>query len=584
MNSCPQNRGNDGKHSDASMPAGVEVGHPGDRLVAPGAQVLVALGEVDQVALARPSANRRPPSSASALRLPANCQTTLPSTSTVCGQTSAATSPAGGWSTRRAARPRGRRPRSSVGAELVHGVLLRREDRRPRKAKRCRGGWRSRSVGRERRREVEGVEHVARRLGEERCVGADDHPLGAGEVEQRTAAHRACRSACRTTCARTASSGVPRRSPQNAAMRGRCSGSVPPPWLAPRRRPGLAASVPLAMTAAMQRADLGRKFTAAAIGGSSHAAPVRRVERVHEHAQAEAGRRLEERARTRGAPVLVPLTFEPICDAGEAERADLVQRVDRGVEVLQRHGAEPGEPVRRARRPCSAIASFKRPAERPARRGLGPVAEQLGHHRQHLHRDAVPVHLERARRSDPTPARLTVRNSAAADEHVAAVAVDATAGEAARRARTAARRHDVRVHVDRSRRRLARCPHADRQRRIVKQVVVNLLILRYVRASTVRSRKGNPWPSSALSDPDFLVDPYPAITEHRHRGIVPNPDQGGWWVLDSDAIWQLIRDPKLGERPGARRPRTPRSPGCSSSAGCRCSTWTRPTTPGCAAR
>jgi cytochrome P450 len=61
----------------------------------------------------------------------------------------------------------------------------------------------------------------------------------------------------------------------------------------------------------------------------------------------------------------------------------------------------------------------------------------------------------------------------------------------------------------------------------------------------------------ALSDPDFLVDPYPAITEHRHRGIVPNPDQGGWWVLDSDAIWQLIRDPKSASDPDLADPDAP---------------------------
>jgi cytochrome P450 len=61
----------------------------------------------------------------------------------------------------------------------------------------------------------------------------------------------------------------------------------------------------------------------------------------------------------------------------------------------------------------------------------------------------------------------------------------------------------------------------------------------------------------ALSDPDFVIDPYPAITEHRHRGIVPNPDQGGWWVLDSDAIWQLIRDPRSASDPDLADPDAP---------------------------
>jgi len=88
-----------------------------------------------------------------------------------------------------------------------------------------------------------------------------------------------------------------------------------------------------------------------------------------------------------------------------------------------------------------------------------------------------------------------------------------------------------------------------------QQVVVNLLILRYVRLD--RPLQGGTVAVVALSDPDFLVDPYPAITEHRHRGVVPNPDQGGWWVLDSDAIWQLIRDPRSASDPDLADPDAP---------------------------
>lgn len=61
----------------------------------------------------------------------------------------------------------------------------------------------------------------------------------------------------------------------------------------------------------------------------------------------------------------------------------------------------------------------------------------------------------------------------------------------------------------------------------------------------------------SLSDPDFLADPYPAIAEHRAAGVVPNVDQGGWWVLDSDTIWQLIRDPKLANDPASADPDAP---------------------------
>jgi len=61
----------------------------------------------------------------------------------------------------------------------------------------------------------------------------------------------------------------------------------------------------------------------------------------------------------------------------------------------------------------------------------------------------------------------------------------------------------------------------------------------------------------SLSDPAFLVDPYPAIAEHRHLGVVPNADQGGWWVLDSDAITRLIRDPHSASDPERADPDAP---------------------------
>lgn len=61
----------------------------------------------------------------------------------------------------------------------------------------------------------------------------------------------------------------------------------------------------------------------------------------------------------------------------------------------------------------------------------------------------------------------------------------------------------------------------------------------------------------SLSDPDFLIDPYPAITEHRSRGVVPNLDHGGWWVLDSEAILRLIRDPGSASDPEVADPDAP---------------------------
>lgn len=61
----------------------------------------------------------------------------------------------------------------------------------------------------------------------------------------------------------------------------------------------------------------------------------------------------------------------------------------------------------------------------------------------------------------------------------------------------------------------------------------------------------------SLSDPDFLADPYPAIAEHRHLGVVPNTNHGGWWVLDSKTIKQLIRDPRLASDPELADPDAP---------------------------
>jgi cytochrome P450 len=61
----------------------------------------------------------------------------------------------------------------------------------------------------------------------------------------------------------------------------------------------------------------------------------------------------------------------------------------------------------------------------------------------------------------------------------------------------------------------------------------------------------------SLSDPDFLIDPYPAIAEHRAAGVVPNVDQGGWWVLDSETVQRLIKDPTSASDPELADPDAP---------------------------
>jgi cytochrome P450 len=84
--------------------------------------------------------------------------------------------------------------------------------------------------------------------------------------------------------------------------------------------------------------------------------------------------------------------------------------------------------------------------------------------------------------------------------------------------------------------------------------VVNTLISRYAPTTPL---EGGTVAVVSLSDPDFLVDPYPAITEHRPEGVVPNTDQGGWWVLDSETIWRLIRDPNSASDPDKADPEAP---------------------------
>ena len=53
----------------------------------------------------------------------------------------------------------------------------------------------------------------------------------------------------------------------------------------------------------------------------------------------------------------------------------------------------------------------------------------------------------------------------------------------------------------------------------------------------------------SVADPQFLVDPYPAIAEHRPLGIVPNSDHGGFWLVDSSLMWEVIRDPAYASDP-----------------------------------
>jgi len=61
----------------------------------------------------------------------------------------------------------------------------------------------------------------------------------------------------------------------------------------------------------------------------------------------------------------------------------------------------------------------------------------------------------------------------------------------------------------------------------------------------------------SLADASFLEDPYPAIHEHRPAGVVPNIDHGGFWLLDSDEIRGVVRDPVFASDPAKADPDAP---------------------------
>lgn len=61
----------------------------------------------------------------------------------------------------------------------------------------------------------------------------------------------------------------------------------------------------------------------------------------------------------------------------------------------------------------------------------------------------------------------------------------------------------------------------------------------------------------SIADPDFLEDPYPAIHEHRPAGVVPNVDHGGIWLLESDAIRRVVREPSFLSDPDRADPEAP---------------------------
>ncbi|MBW2499477.1 MAG: cytochrome P450 [Deltaproteobacteria bacterium] len=61
----------------------------------------------------------------------------------------------------------------------------------------------------------------------------------------------------------------------------------------------------------------------------------------------------------------------------------------------------------------------------------------------------------------------------------------------------------------------------------------------------------------SLADASFLQDPYPAIHEHRPAGVIPNINHGGVWLLASDEIRKVVRDPSFSSDPDKADPEAP---------------------------
>ena len=92
-------------------------------------------------------------------------------------------------------------------------------------------------------------------------------------------------------------------------------------------------------------------------------------------------------------------------------------------------------------------------------------------------------------------------------------------------------------------------------------------------------------PVARLMLPATRTDPYPLYARVRQRGLVRSP-LGAFIAADHATVASVLRDRRFssspthqrGYRPPSYPPDDPR-PGCPTET---CSTWTRPTTPGCA--
>ena len=289
------------------MPGDVEVADARLGLVAAGPEILVALGEVDQVALARRRIEQAAAELGQRLALALEAPDDLAVLLDRAGALVVPLRAGDGWSRRRAARRRGRRPRSSAAS--VACVVMRHLGVQAEERARALGSGSSRASDGSSTSRVRQARR-ARSPAARRRTGRPSRPSPGRRRRGRpaSAARRARTSACRTTTPGPPSYGDGLRSARAGSVSQNACHARQVQSEACRRRGwrrgaarGSARRSRWPASAATQVPISGGKFTAADIGGSATQLPVRRVERVHEHAQACVGRGL---GRTAGTPAI----------------------------------------------------------------------------------------------------------------------------------------------------------------------------------------------------------------------------------------------------------------------------------------
>ncbi len=190
-------------------------------------------------------------------------------------------------------------------------------------------------------------------------------------------------------------------------MRGSIIANAPPPCESAIRRPGCRSSVPpVTSDAAASPMSPGKRDHLLELRRADEPVLARRPQRVNEDRGAERFGRGEESVEPRIADRDAVHVARDL-DARELETlAHVLELGDRGIDVLQRHRAEPVEPFGRGLRPSPRSSRSGAGTSRLPSSGEQPVGQELRHRRQHLPRDPHA-------RPSPSCARARARRSAA---------------------------------------------------------------------------------------------------------------------------------------------------------------------------